>query len=151
MLTAPGADHTHRKIHWHFCFKTSYRIFLDEKYCIPHFYHQTTARSHESLLLHFQIKTRPRRWCNQQSQVGAACGLLCYHHPAEFMLQPGDPRSPAQAWRTCHVCSTAQHSSASAASLTLWCTIVFWLGLLQPQRGRSARGFRFRFPALGIS
>lgn len=75
MLRAPGADPTIRKIHWHFCFKTSCRIFLDEKYCIPHFYRQTTARSHESLLLHFQITTRPRKWCNRQSQVGAACSF----------------------------------------------------------------------------
>lgn len=72
-----------------FC-QTSFRIFLDKKYCIHRFYHQTTIHSHENLLLHFKIKTRPCRWCNRQHHVGAACRLLWYHHPAKFMLWPRD-------------------------------------------------------------
>lgn len=99
----------------------------------------------------FKIKTRPRRRCSRQShRVGAARGLLRSRRPAQFMLRPRDRsaqrRTEGEAVRPAARRSTAPACACSGSllrgSLTLGCTRVFWLGPLQPQRGKSCTCLR---------
>lgn len=74
------------------------------------------------------MKARTQGWYNRCNPLAAACRLLWYNEPAEFILKPEDVHSTTQNWRS--MC--AQHIAVLRLFrlIAMWVTNSMYNGLL---------------------